>query len=105
MVLSTDPLIIDLTTRCLFVTGFCQIGFAAAMIFGGALRGAGDTLTVMMLNLASIVGIRLAGVLFVAWYLKLGLVAMWMVLSIELIIRGALIYGRFLHGGWKRVEV
>ncbi|MBC8107994.1 MAG: MATE family efflux transporter [Anaerolineae bacterium] len=105
MWLSSDPVLIDLTTRCLFVTGFCQIGFAAAMIFGGALRGAGDTLVVMMLNLSSIVGIRLVGVLLVAWYFKLGLLAMWTVLSVELIIRGALIYGRFLNGGWKKVEV
>jgi hypothetical protein len=35
----------------------------------------------------------------------MGLVAMWTVLSVELIIRGALIYGRFLNGGWKKVEV
>jgi len=105
MFLSEDPAIIALTTRCLFITGFCQIGFAAAMIFGGALRGAGDTLTVMMFNLTSIVGIRFLGVLFVAYYLKLGLVAMWVVLTIELLIRGCLIYGRFLNGGWKKVEV
>jgi Na+-driven multidrug efflux pump len=98
-ILSDDPAIIELTVRCLFITGFCQIGFAAED------HGGGDTFTVMLLNLSSIVGIRLCGVLFVAWYLKMGLVAMWLVLTIELLIRGGLIYGRFLHGGWKKVEV
>ena len=33
----------DLTAKCLAITGFCQAGFAAAIVFGGALRGAGDT--------------------------------------------------------------
>ena len=102
--MSDDPAIIDLTTRCLFVTGFCQWAFAAAMIFGGGLRGAGDTMTVMMFNLSSIVGVRLLGVLFVAWYLKLGLVAMWAVLTVELMIRGSLIFGRFLNGRRSKYE-
>ena len=35
----------------------------------------------------------------------LGLGAIWVVLSIELFIRGLLIYARFVHGGWKQVKV
>lgn len=34
-----DPHIVQLTTTCLFITGFIQIGFAANLIFGGASRG------------------------------------------------------------------
>src|SRR5438874_5228948 len=49
--MSDDPRVADLTTRCLFITGFCQSAFAAAMIFGGALRGAGDTYKQMFLQL------------------------------------------------------
>jgi Na+-driven multidrug efflux pump len=59
----------------------------------------------MKRNLVSILLIRLTGVLIVGWYLRLGLAAVWIVLAGELVIRGLLIYGRFLHGGWKRVEV
>jgi putative MATE family efflux protein len=103
--LSEDPRILDLTARCLFVAGFCQIGFAASMIFGGALRGAGDTFVVMLLNLASVLAVRLLGVLIVGWWLELGLVAIWMVLSAELLVRGALTYGRFWQGGWRHVKV
>ena len=60
-----DPHIIVLTTRCLQITGFVQSGFAANLIFGGALRGAGDTFTVMCLNLTTIIGLRFTGVLIV----------------------------------------
>jgi len=97
--------IADLTARCLFITGFIQVGFAASAIFGGALRGAGDTVAVMLVNLASVLGVRLLGVLFVTQVLGLGLVAIWLVLSAELLLRGTLIYLRFLHGGWRTVRV
>lgn len=99
-----NPQVIYLTTRCLFITGFIQSGFAASLVFGGALRGAGDTFVVMLLNLASIVGVRFTGVLIVGW-LKLGLPAVWMVLCSELFLRGSLMYARFLQGKWKHIQV
>jgi Na+-driven multidrug efflux pump len=103
--LSEDPRVIELTRQCLFVTGFCQIAFASAMIFGGALRGAGDTFKVMLINLASVVCLRLSGALIVGVWLHMGLIAIWIVLSAELFVRGGLMYARFLSGAWKRVEV
>jgi len=103
--MSANAHIADLTAKCLMLAGFAQFGFAASMIFSGALRGAGDTLAVMVINLASIIGVRLMGVLIVGWWLGKGLVGIWCVLCTELVIRGALIYGRFAGGRWKRVRV
>jgi putative MATE family efflux protein len=105
ILMSDDPVVRDLTTRCLFISGFSQCGFAAQMIFGGALRGAGDTLMVMLLNLASLFVVRLTGVLIVGWWLKMGLTAVWVVLACELMVRGALVYGRFARGEWRKIEV
>lgn len=103
--LSDDPRILDLTAKCLYLAGFAQIGFAASMIFGGALRGAGDTMAAMKLNLLSVLGPRLIGVLIVGWWLNMGLETMWVVLCGELLIRGALVFGRFVHGGWRHARV
>jgi Na+-driven multidrug efflux pump len=100
-----DPHIIALTTRCLCITGFVQFAFASYLIFGGALRGAGDTLAVMLLTLATIIGLRFTGVIVVGLWLRLGLAAIWIVLAAELLIRGGLVYARFAHGGWRRVQV
>jgi putative MATE family efflux protein len=100
-----DGHIVALTAKCLRITGFVQAGFAANLIFGGALRGAGDTLVVMGLNLATVIGLRFTGVMFVGLYLKLGLAAVWMVLAGELFVRGVLIFGRFLQGGWRDLAV
>jgi putative MATE family efflux protein len=103
--MAEDPAIVDLAAKCLFITGFVQFGFAASMIFSSALRGAGDTVSVMAINLACILGIRLTGALLVAKYYRLGLPAIWVVLAGELMIRGTAVFLRFRHGGWRHVKV
>ena len=102
---SADPQIVDLTAKCLFITGWIQPAFAAAMIFGASLRGAGDTLVVMLYNLASITLVRLVGVILVARAWGYGLPAIWAVLSFELCIRAALMYRRFAAGRWQEIRV
>jgi putative MATE family efflux protein len=79
--LPNQPAVAALTAQCLFVTGFIQSGFAASMIFSGALRGAGDTVAVMAINLLSTLALRLAGVLVVVFIFKQGLLAVWIVLA------------------------
>jgi putative MATE family efflux protein len=103
--LPNQPAVAELCGKCLFLTGFAQAGFAAAMIFSGALRGAGDTLTVMMMNLSSILGFRLLGVLAAVFIFGGGLIAVWVVLCIDLLIRGILAWARFAAGKWRHVEV
>ncbi len=104
-VLTADPAAAAMSGKCLFITSFAQIAFASAIVFGGALRGAGDTLVVMAVNMASTVGLRLSAVLFVTLYLHLGLQAIWIVLASELTFRGAMMYLRFMQGGWKHIRV
>jgi putative MATE family efflux protein len=103
--MSADAAVIDLTAQCLFIAGFIQIGFAAYIVFASALRGAGDTRGAMYVNLFSVVGIRLGGVAFFGQYLGVGLAAIWIVLCTELMIRGALMYARFLQGRWMVAKV
>lgn len=103
--MSDDPAVVQLTARCLFITGFCQFGFAAAMIFGGAMRGAGDTFKVMLINLTSVLGLRLVGAVLAVTVFKLRLEAVWVVLSCELCVRGSLMFARYRSGAWKRVQV
>lgn len=103
--MTSDPAAIDLAARCLFITAFSQVGFAATLVFGGALRGAGDTVAVMVINIVSQLGLRLVGVLVLVKGFHFGLQAVWVVLAIELTLRGAMIAGRFIHGGWKHIRV
>jgi putative MATE family efflux protein len=103
--LPNQPAVAALTAQCLFVTGFIQSGFAASMIFSGALRGAGDTVAVMTINLLSTIVLRLAGVLIVVFIFKQGLIAVWVVLAGELFIRGLLGWLRFERGRWRHLDV
>lgn len=103
--ISDNPTITRYTSECLFVTGFCQPFFAAAMIFGFAMRGAGDTLRVMIYSLASQVGLRLTFGLLAALVFKWGVVGVWWILSAELTVRGIIMYLRFAKGSWKTVKV
>lgn len=103
--MSNNPEIERLAGRCLFITGFAQCGFAASIIFSSALRGAGDTMAVMIRNLSSLILVRLLGVIVVAGWLKMGLDVVWIVLACELMIRGTLMWARFARGKWKQVEV
>lgn len=104
-VMSGDAETARLTANSLRITGFIQIGFAAAIVFGGALRGAGDTIGAMHRTIISLLLIRLPGVLIVGLWLNLGLGAIWVVLSAELFVRGVLIYTRFFAGHWRNVKV
>jgi putative MATE family efflux protein len=100
-----DPHVIHLTAVCLAITGCIQAPFAAQFIFGGALRGAGDTRAVMMLTLSSIALVRFVGVGIVGLLLHGGLPAIWCVLSADQLVRGLLIYGRFRSGRWRHAVV
>jgi putative MATE family efflux protein len=100
-----DTRIIHLTTVCLRITGCIQSGFAASLIFGGALRGAGDTLAAMTVSLSTTIGLRFTGVIIVGYWLRLGLAAVWCVLAAELFIRGVLMYLRFASGKWKQLQI
>ena len=96
-----DERIVHLTAVCLAITGTIQAVFAAQIVFGGALRGAGDTLGVMRLNLISVVLIRCAGVTLVGWRMHGSLTAIWGVLCSDQTVRGLLIYGRFRASQWQ----
>jgi putative MATE family efflux protein len=103
--LAPDAHIAAMTAKCLYITGFIQCSFGSYAVFGGALRGAGDTFVVMLGCLVSVLFVRLLGVIIIGAILHKSLAAIWVLLASELFLRGLLAYARFLHGGWKRVKV
>ena len=102
---TNDPHVRDLIAGCLFRTGFIQCGMAASIIFGSALRGAGDTLAAMFASLGSVVVIRCIGVTIAGHVFHAGLWTIWVLLCVELMCRGTLIYARFATGRWAHARV
>jgi len=85
--------------------GLAQPFLAAMMVFGGSLRGAGDTLTPMWINGGAIWLLRIPLSLLVTYWLGWGLTGVWMVMSFDLTVRGGLMFRQFRRGRWKKMTV
>ena len=81
-----------LAARVLRIELLAEPLFGVSIVAAGALRGTGDTLLPSLLNLGSIwiVRIGLASILVG----RLGLMGMWIAMTIELCVRGLLMLGR-----------
>lgn len=85
--------------RVLRMVMFVEPFFAAAIVSGGALRGARDTLVSSIINLFSMWGVRMTIAFFAVDYY--GLVGVWMAMCIELFVRGVLFLCRVYSQKWK----
>ena len=96
--MSPDTTVQALGARVLRIEAFAEPLFAASMVAAGALRGAGDTLVPSIISLASMWGVRITLMTFVAprW----GLVGVWCVMAFELCVRGSLFLWRLLRDRW-----
>ena len=107
--LAPDAHIAELTTRCLFITGFIQAGFAAYMIFAGSLRGAGDTRFIMFATgLTAIVAVAIGRISERTFHWAdrgIALWAWWWILTGWIFVLGALYLLRFMGGKWKSMRV
>jgi Na+-driven multidrug efflux pump len=75
------------------------------MVLSGAMRGAGDTKTTMLIGFVSMYLVRVPLVWIIGVELGYGLVGVWYALATELMFRGALNLARFMQGGWMKVKV
>ncbi len=103
--ISNQQPILEAAPPLLFIVGWVQVGFAASLIFSGALRGVGDTRACMAITFGSTYLLRVPLVWWIAVHLGHGLNGVWIALSVELMARGLFFLLRFLHGGWTRVIV
>jgi len=82
------------------VVAFCQVGMAIFFTLSGALRGAGDTRSPMLVTLLSMYGFRIPGVWVVTRLLGLGVEMAFNLLIIDYIIRVIAILFLFHRGRW-----
>jgi len=102
---SNDPQVVQLGITPLRIVGLVQPFLAAAMIFAGNLRGAGDTKVPMLITTFGVWGIRVPLATLLALHLGWGLTGAWVAMSIDFSTRGLLNFLRFRSGTWKRTRV
>jgi putative MATE family efflux protein len=103
-IFTDDPEIVEVARVCLRIVAVAQPFLAATMAYSGSLRGAGDTRAVLWITMIGIWGVRVFGTFLVvrAGY---GLAAAWVMMTLDLILRGVLLFGRFKRGKWKTIKV
>lgn len=97
--------IIPLASSALRIVSVAQPILAISMIFSGALRGAGDTKTVMYITSFGMFGIRIPLTYFLLYKLNLGLNGAWYVMIVDLSFRGVVCYLKFAQGKWQTMKV
>jgi putative MATE family efflux protein len=93
------------TPALLRIVSVAMPPLAIMQVLTGALRGAGDTAWPLAFTFLGFLGVRLplAYLLVMVWHW--GVAGAWYAMVADMLVRCALVVFRFLHGGWKRVQV
>lgn len=94
-----------LAARALRIVSTCQPPLAITMCLSGALRGAGDTKSVLLVSFFGIYIVRLPLTYLFINVLNMGLDGAWWVMTIDTLIRGILLYKIFNAGKWRYINV
>lgn len=102
---TSDPDVLRLGAMCMAFIGLGQPFQAISIVLGGALRGAGDTRSTMVITLVGLWGMRLGlGFLF-GIVLGGGLFGVWLGWAADFICRATLVTLRYRSGRWKYLRV
>lgn len=95
--------VIELGAPALRVEALAQPFFALSIVASGALSGAGDTRTPMVIGLACMWGVRLSVAALCVYGLGMGLTGAWVGMATDLTVRGLLTFMRFCSSRWERI--
>jgi len=97
-----DPSILKMTREALRVYALFAVFLAPAMVFGGTIKGAGDTTYAMIVMLISRFILRLPAAWFFGIVLNGGLTGVWFAMCLDFLVRGGIMWFRFNGGKWER---
>lgn len=102
-VFTPDQEVILLAAQCLRLMGFIQPPQLMAWVYGGALRGAGDTKSVFYIGAVTNWGIRTLFSVLAIRVFHLDLFSTYVVMTVEILVRLVLLYFRYRSGKWKTI--
>ncbi len=100
-VFTPDQEVILLAAQCLRLMGFIQPPQLAAWVFGGALRGAGDTRSIFYITAATTWGVRTLFSMLCIRVFHLALYSTYVVMTVEIFVRLLLLFLRYRSGKWQ----
>ncbi len=98
---SPDPAVVRIGAGLLVIAAIFQVADGLQVVAAGCLRGASETHSALIANLAAhwLVGIPLAW--FLAFPMGLGVEGLWWGMTAALFVAGISLTWRFLRGGWR----
>ncbi|HAA90582.1 MAG TPA: MATE family efflux transporter [Peptococcaceae bacterium] len=102
---ASDPEVIGLSALCLRIAAFEQPGIAIDMVLAGALRGAGDTRTPMLITVFSTWFLRLPLFYLAVDVYSFGLPVIWVITVGDWLVRAMLVASCFKRGNWRKIQL
>ena len=102
---SSNEEVIKIGANLLICAAIYQVFHAARIIYGGALRGAGDTLWLAIVSAGGAVVLGLGGLLIVTLFTGLEALGPWIVATISIIAVGLANYRRFKSNMWMKIDL
>ena len=100
-----DPLVMEEGVRCLRIAALAQPLMAWTDVHAGALRGAGDTRSPMVVALVGPVLVRVVACWLLAYEMGLGLAGIWIGSTLDWGVRSIWLSLVFRRGKWQHVNV
>ncbi len=102
---TSDPVVRDLGAHMLAIAAAAQVPMGLSFAISGALRGAGDTVPMMIVTFLGVWFVRLSitsGLIFLGGW---GLAAAWTSMFFDWSFRSGFAYLRFRSGNWRRIRL
>ncbi len=101
----TDPTVREIGIPAFRMIGLFQIPLALSITYVLALRGAGDTVVPLLINVGGVFGIRLTLAYLFGIVFDGGLIGAWLAMGIDVFVRAMLAWAWFRYGRWTRIEI
>jgi putative MATE family efflux protein len=105
MVFKPESGVLSRAVTCVMIAAIEQPALAVYMVYAGGLRGAGDTISPMVITIAGTLCLHVPMAYLFGITLGWGLAGVWLGAAIDWICRAIAIYILYKRGRWKRVTV
>ncbi len=104
-IFSPEKDVMRLAVLCVMIAAIEQPALAVYMVYAGGLRGAGDTMSPMLITIIGTFFFHIPVAYFFGIVLGWGLPGIWLGAALDWILRAIAVFIMYRRGRWRRVEV
>ena len=100
-----DPSVIQESVNIMKIMALIQPFQASAFAISGGLRGAGDTVSTLIVTMVGVVVVRLGVAYLLINVVKIGLIGAWIAMLLDQLTRWIGITLRYRTGKWRNIKL